>query len=219
MRAYFSLLITSIIFLSCSKQEIRQDKDLKRNELIQNFTESFSKTSIYLRKNYSRDEVARIRIFNLEEKAKGTTNDVHSIVYNNNYFSNVQIESYFELLLESSINLLEHDGIYDSLINEFGNDDPANIITSAMVVVANSIEDDMVTETHGLTSREVMGCIAEALTFGVAGAGIATWGFRNLTVQGIVGVVARVAARFVGPAFLALAIWDLADCLIIADAN
>ncbi len=114
---------------------------------------------------------------------------------------------------------MHHDGIYDSLINEFGNDDPANIITFTMVVVANSIENDIVTETHGLTSREVMGCIQGALTFGVTGAGIATWGFRNLTVQGIVGVVARVAATFVGPAFLALAIWDLADCLIIANAN
>lgn len=64
-----------------------------------------------------------------------------------------------------------------------------------------------------------MGCIQGALTFGGVGTGIAIWGFRNLTVQGIVGVVARVAATFVGPAFLALAIWDLADCLIIADAN
>lgn len=105
------------------------------------------------------------------------------------------------------------------MIKEFGNDDPANIITFTMVVVANSIENDIVTETHGLTSREVMGCIQVALIFGVTVGGIATWGFRNLTVQGIVGVVARVAARFVGPAFLALAIWDLADCLIIADAN
>lgn len=206
-----------MIFLSCRKQEIAQVKDLKRQELIQNFTESFSKTAIFLRKNYSRDEVSRIRIFNLHEKGNG--NDFYNIVYNNNYFSDIQIESYFELLLESSINLLEHDGIYDSLIKEFGNEDPSKIISSAMVVVANSIDNDMVTETHGLTSREVMGCIAEALTFAGAGIGSAIWGFRNLTVRGIVGVVAKVAARFVGPVFLALAMWDLADCLIIADAN
>lgn len=208
-----------MIFLSCSKQEIGQVKDLKRQELIQKFIESFSKTAIFLRKNYSRDEVSRIRIFNLHEKGKGKGNDVYNIVYNNNNFFDIQIESYFELLLESSINLLEHDGIYDSLIKEFGNEDPSKIISSAMVVVANSIDNDMVTETHGLTSREVMGCIAEALTFAGAGIGSAIWGFRNLTVRGIVGVVAKVAARFVGPVFLALAMWDLADCLIIADAN
>lgn len=107
------------------------------------------------------------------------------------------------------------------MINEFGTQEPTNIIVSAMAVVANeeSQSNFAVNQSYGLTSREVASCLAEALTFGAAGIAIESWGTARLTVRGIVGIVAKVAARFVGPAFVAFALWDLADCLIHESAD
>lgn len=215
-----NLFVIFFLFTSCNKKEIHQIEDLKRKELIQSFTESLSKTSLFLRENYTRENVGKISFFNTKH-IQATTNAINNLSDNNSSLLDIQSEAYFVSLLESSTNLLEYEGIYDSLINEFGTQEPANIIVSAMAVVANEeIQSNYaVNQSYGLTSREVAGCLAEALTFGAAGIGIESWGFANLTVRGIVGIVAKVAARFVGPAFVAFALWDLADCLIHESAD
>lgn len=202
------------LFSSCNKQEIIQIEDLKRKEFVQSFTESLSKTSLFLRKNYTRENVGNIYFFK-KQVIQATANEISNTNNNYSFLADIQAEAYFESLIESSVNLLEYEGIYYSLINEFGTAEPINLIVSAMAVVANdSFQSNVANEPPGLTSGEVAECLAEALTFGATGLGIEIWGSARLTVRGIVGIVAKVAARFVGPLFVAYAMWDLADCLI-----
>ncbi len=215
-----NLFVILFLFTACNKKEINQIEDVQRKELVQRFTESLTKTSLFLRENYTRENVGKITFFNTQ-RIQATNNVINNSSDNNTSLLDIQSEAYFVSLLESSTNLLEYEGIYDSLINEFGTQEPTNIIVSAMAVVANeeSQSNFAVNQSYGLTSREVAGCLAEALTFGAAGFGIESWGAARLTVRGIVGIVAKVAARFVGPAFVAFALWDLADCLIHESAD
>jgi hypothetical protein len=207
----FSLLL----FNSCSKDTVIKS-DAEKNRLLNSFAKSIVSTSAFLKQNYSHEKLGSTNFFknystkNASSQFVIETSDVDLL--------DAQANAHFDSLLQFSTNLLEYEGIYDSLVTEFGNDHPSLIITSAMAVYAgsnnlNTTIDGIAPIGPGLDMHEVGNCMLRAIGFTTAGIGAQIWGAANLTVKGIVGFVAKFASRFLGPFAVAWALLDLADCL------
>jgi hypothetical protein len=214
----FSVMIIALI-TSCKKNSAVQAPDFKRQELMKEVSVSLVRTSVFLKENYDKESFGTIGFFNGKNIARKTNNAFTAIHDQGRSLIDIHGAIILDSLLQSSVNLLEYDGIYDSLVAELGTD-PSNIIVSAMALIANEVHSDEIgVDTYlwgDVTRAEFNACILEAFGLGMIAGGIATWGFAGKTVKTIVGMVAKVAARFIGPIGVGWAIWSFADCLIDA---
>lgn len=214
----FSVLLIALI-TSCKKNIGVETPDFKRQELIKEVSESLVRTSVFLKENYDKESLNQISFFSKKKTSQKSIQSFTTTYDEGVSLLDIQASMKFDSLLQSSVNLLEYEGVYDSLITEFGNSDPSSVIVSAMIILANegTIDNNGTSvNSYGIDSQELGNCMLRTLGFGSAGFGIESWGWSRMSVRGIVGMVAKVAARFVGPFFVAFAMWDLADCLIYA---